>query len=187
MKVVQAFTTMFAVFAFLTLGSLLLMVGLHLLSYDDALLRLQELYSNPWRSLQTGITGLLFIFVGLAFGKMLIKRGRQSDAVIFHGEMGPIVVSVTVIEDWVKKVLKRFPLVKEWRPKVLIDGSEVEIKLKLVLWSGGEVASLLANIQQELNDRLRKILGGECRIEIHCDVVRIEESQLEAAEDAVPV
>jgi uncharacterized alkaline shock family protein YloU len=187
MKVVQAFTTTFAVLAFLTLGSLLLMVGLHLLSYEDALLRVQEIYGNPWRSLQTGLTGLVFIFMGLAFGKMLIKRGRQTDAVILHGEMGPIVVSVNAIEDIVKKVLKRMPLVKEWRPKIGIDSSEVEVKLKLVLWSGGDVPSILHNIQQEIGERLRKILGDQCRVEIHCDVVRIEESQLEAEQSTVEV
>lgn len=178
---------MFAVFAFLTLGSLLLMVGLHLLSYEDALLRVQEIYANPWRSLQTGLTGLLFIFIGLAFGKMLIKRGRQTDAVILQGEMGPIVVSVTAIEDIVKKVLKRIALVKEWKPKTQINDSEVEVKLKLILWSGGDVPSLLNGIQLEIGDRLRKILGKDCRVEILCDVVRIEESQLEVEEDTVAV
>ena len=179
MKVINAFASLFAVLAFLTLGSLLLMVALHLLSQQDALLRVQEIYASPWRSLQTGMVGLLFILVGLAFAKMLLKRGRESDVIIFQGEMGPIVISTTAIDDIVKKVLKRFSLVKEWKIKTLIEGRDVEIKLRLILWSGGDVPLFLNTLQQEIRDKLRKILGPEGRLEILCDVLGIEESQLD--------
>ena len=79
MKVVNAFTTVFATLAFLTLGSLLLMVALHLLAVQDAIYRIQEIYSNPWKSIQTGALGLLFILVGLASAKAFIKGGRDSE------------------------------------------------------------------------------------------------------------
>lgn len=187
MKVVNAFATLFAVMSFLTLGSLTLMVALHLLSLEDAVVKIQEIYASPWRSMQMGMVGLLFIFVGLSFAKTLVKRGRQTEALIFQGEIGPIVVSVTAIEDVIKKVLKRFMLVKEWKTKTLIDGRDVEVKLRLVLWSGGDVPSLLSGIQQEIRDRLRKILGSECRVEIFCDVIRIEESRLEVEDGTITV
>lgn len=164
-----------------------MMVGLHLLSMEDAVARIQEIYGNPWRSLQMGMTGLLFIFVGLTFAKMLIKRTRQTEALIYQGEIGPIVVSVTAIEDIIKKVLKRFNLVKEWKTKTSIDGRDIEVKLRLVLWSGGDVPLLLSGIQQEIRDRLRKVLGPDCRLEIYCDVIRIEESQFEVEEGTVKV
>lgn len=187
MKVINAFATLFAVLSFLTLGSLTIMVALHLLSLEDALARIQEIYASPWRSLQMAMTGLLFIFVGLTFAKTLIKRSRQTEALIFQGEIGPIVVSTVAIEDVAKKVLKRFTLVKEWRVKTLIDERDVEVKLKLVLWAGGDVPKLLGSIQQEIGDRLRKILGSECQLEIYCDVARIEESKLETEERTVTV
>ena len=187
MKVVNAFATLFTVLAFLTLGSLLLMVALHLLAVQDAMTRIQEIYSNPWRSIQTGSLGLLFILVGLTFAKMFIKRGRESEVIIFQGDLGPIVISVGTIEDLVKKVIKRFSLVKEWKNKTLIDGRDVEIRLRLVLWSGGDVPALLNSVQQEIRDRLRKILGPEGQLEIRCDVVRVEESQLDLREGAMIV
>ncbi|MBI4115801.1 MAG: alkaline shock response membrane anchor protein AmaP [Candidatus Omnitrophica bacterium] len=187
MKVIQAFATIFSVLAFLTLGSLLLIVALRLLSLEDAVLRIQEMYTDPWRSIQTGMVGLLFIFVGLTFAKMLIKRGRQAEAVIFQGESGPVVVSTTAIEDVVKRILKRFPLVKEWKTKILIDNRDVEIKLRLILWSGGDVPALLTSVQQEVKDRLKKVLSPDGKLEIHCDVSRIEESHLEMEEGTVTV
>lgn len=187
MKVVNAFATIFAVLSFLTLGSLTIMVALHLLSVEDAVARIQEIYTSPWHSLQMGMTGLLFIFVGLTFAKSLIKRSRQTEALIFQGDIGLIVVSTTAIEDVIKKVLKRFTLVKEWKVKTSIDERDVEIKLRLTLWSGGDAPSLLSSIQQEIAERLRKILGPDCRLEIFCDVVRIEESKLDLEERTLTV
>ena len=158
------------------------MVGLHLLTMEDAVARVQEIYLNPWHSIQMVMVGLLFIFVGLAFAKMLVKRGRQTEALIFQGEVGPIVVSITAIEGIIKKVLKRFPLVKEWKPKTLIEGRNVEIKLRLTLWSGGNVPELVRGIQEEIRTRLQKVLGRESQLEIQCDITRIEESPVEVAE-----
>jgi len=93
MKVFNFFIFVFAIFSFLTLGSLMLIVALHILSVEDALLKVREVYADGWMSLQTGFLGLLFITVGLAFTKMLVKKGREQDAVIVQSEMGPIVVS----------------------------------------------------------------------------------------------
>lgn len=187
MKIVNATATLFAILAFLTLGSLLLMVGLHLLSAEDAVLKIQLVYSNPWRSLQTVGLGILFIFVGLTFAKMFVKRGRETEAIILQSEMGPIVISLITLEDLVKKVLKRFSLVKDWKVKAVIEGHDVEIKLRLVLWSGENIPLLLESIQQEIRDRIRKVIGSDSRLEILCDVIGVEESQLDVEERAVGI
>ncbi len=187
MKVINAFATIFAVLAFLTLGSLFLIVALRLLSVQDAVAKVIEIYSDPWRSLQTGMIGLIFIFVGLTFAKWVVKGSRQSEAVIVHGEMGPIVVSLAAVEDIIKKVIKRFSLVKECKLKTFIDGKDIDIRLRMVLWSGGDVPALLSNIQQEIRGRLRKVLGPDSQIEISCDIIRIEESQTEVEEGTLTV
>jgi uncharacterized alkaline shock family protein YloU len=182
MKVVNAFAYLFAIFAFLTIGSLLAIVALHILSLEDAIAKIRELYASPWQSLQTGFVGLLFIMIGLVFSKMLVKTGRQAEAVIFQSELGPVMVSVIAIEDVVKKVLKRFHLIKDSKIKTLVDGKNVEIRLRLILWSGASVPELLAEIQDQIRSRVTKMLGNEKRLEIHCDVQRIEDHEVEIEE-----
>lgn len=177
MKVFNAFAYLFSILSFLTLGSLLVIVSLHILSVEDAVLKVQEIYTNPWRSIQVGMVGLAFITIGLAFTKMMLKKGRDSEALIFQSEIGPIVVSVTAIEDVIKKILKRFHLVKDWKIKIQIQGRDVSIKLRLILWSGGRVPELLSEVQQEIRARVRKLLGSENRLEIACDVQKIEDHE----------
>ncbi len=177
MKVINAFVHLFTIFTFLTLGSLLIIVAVRILSVEDAVLKIQEIYSSPWKSVQTGLIGLLLIMVGLAFSRMLVKKGREAEALIFQSEIGPIVVSVTAIDDVVKKVIKRYHLVKEAKIKTLIQGKDVEIKMRLTLWAGGRVADLLVVIQNEVRTRGSKLLGSENKLEVNCDVQRIEDHE----------
>ena len=182
MKVVNAFSHIFATFAFLTLGSLLVLVAIHLLSFEDAVMRLQELYTNPAQAFKTGALGFLFISVGLIFAKTLVKSGRESDAIIVQSEMGPIVISALALEDVARKVVKKFHLVKECRIKAFIHGKRVDMKLRFHLWSGSHVPELLAEIQEQIRLRVKKIIGAETRLDIHCDVQRIEDHELDLTE-----
>ncbi len=177
MKVVNVFAQLFAIFSFLTFGSLLVIVSLHILSLDAAIIRIQELYNSPLKSFQTGLLGLFFISAGLIFSKMLLKAGRQSEAIIFQSEIGPMVVSVNAVEDVAKKVLKHFHLVKESKIKTLVHGKNIEIRLRLTLWAGGRVPELLGEIQEKLRTRVQKLLGPENQVEINCDVQKIEDHE----------
>ncbi len=178
MKVVNVFAQFFAVLAFLTIGSLLMIVAVRILSLEDAVLKVQELYANPWQSMQTAFLGMCFISVGLIFVKTLVKTGRQTDTLIYRSEMGPVMVSAVAIEDIVRKVLKRFHLIKDCKIKTLFHGKNVEIRLRLSLWSGSQIAELLGEVQEQIRSRVKKILGPENRVEINCDVQRIEDHEI---------
>lgn len=175
MKVSNAFAQIFAIFALLTLGSLMIIVSLHLLAFDDAILKVQEIYQSPWRSAQVGVVGLVLIALGLAFAKMLVKAGRPNEAVFFQSEIGPMVVSAGTLGNTAVKAAKRFPLVKNVKAKVHITGKNVEIKLRLVLWAGGHVPAVLAELQQEVQQRVKRLLGPDNALVVICDVKGIDD------------
>ena len=182
MKPLNLFAHVFSIFAFLTLGSLLLIVSFHIITFDDAVHQLRQLYETPWRALEAGILGIVFISVGLGFTRMLLKKRRQAEALIFQSEIGPIVVSSTAIEETAKKILKKFYLVKDGKVKTFIQGKDVELKVRLVLWSGARIQALLTEIQEEIRARVRKLLSPESKLEITCDVYRIEDHEAVDAE-----
>jgi hypothetical protein len=177
MKIFNFFGHVFTIFAFLTLGSLLIIFGIHLLALDDALLRVQEIYASPWKSLQTMMLGLIFITFGLAFTKNLVKKSKL-DAFVLHSEIGPIVISSQAIEDVTRKVLKKFHLVKDSRVHAVIRGNkDIQVSMKLILWSGVPIQDLIAEIQEDVRLRLKKLVGKDARIEVGCDVHRVEDHE----------
>lgn len=182
MKVSNAFAQIFAILAFLTLGSLMIIVSLHLLAFNDAILKVQEIYQSSWRSVQVGVVGLIFIILGLAFAKMLVKAGRPNEAVFFQSEVGPMVVSATTLGNTAVKAIRRFPLVKSVKAKVHITGKNVEIKLRLVLWAGGHVPAVLSDLQQEVQQRVKRLLGPENPLVVICDVKEIDDAGVDVQE-----
>ena len=177
MKVINVFANIFSIFAFLTLGSLLIIVASHILPVEEAVFKIREIYSNPWRSIQTGFMGVLFIGVGLIFTRLLLKKGRDTEALIYQSENGPIFVSSSAIEDACKKVLKHFHLIKDSKIKSMINGKNIEVRARLTLWSGGKVQQLLIEIQEEMKNRVQKLVGNDFKVEVLCDVMKVEDHE----------
>jgi len=88
-----------------------------------------------------------------------------------------MLVSGKAIGDLVKKIAKHFPLIKSVKTKIHVSGKDVTIKLRLVLWAGGQVPTFLADLQSEIQNRTKGLLGPESQIEVMCDVHKIDEPE----------
>lgn len=174
MRPFNAFIKLFTIFAFLTLGSFFILLSLHLLSLEDAMMKLQLIYSDSWESLRVGLTGILFVTVGLSLARNFIKYGREEEILLIHSESGPIVVSIHAIDDIARKTLKKFHLVKDAKVRTVIRGNKVAVQLRLVLWSMGRMGDLLASIQEDVRSRVKKVVGDETDLEIRCEVREIQ-------------
>lgn len=87
-----------------------------------------------------------------------------------------MVVSASTLGNTAVKAIKRFPLVKSVKAKVHIIGKNVEIKLRLVLWAGGHVPTVLSELQQEVQQRVKRLLGLENQLIVICDVKGIDDA-----------
>ena len=178
MKIINVFVQIFAIFTFLTIGSLMIIVSLHVLSMEDALLKIQEVYEDPWQSFQMGITGILFIFVGLLFAQGLVKKARRDDELVLYGKWGYMSVSVRTIDDLVRKVLRRFDVVRDVQIQTDVDGSRLKIAANLSVLEGWNLPELIHTIQNDLSERLSKMLGGGVELELIVNVIKIVEEPL---------
>ena len=173
MKVINVFIQIFAIFAFLTIGSLMVIVSLHVLTMEDALLKIQAIYEDPWQSFQMGATGILFIFVGLIFSKFLVKGARRDDDVVLYGKWGYATVSVRAVDDLVRKILRKFDVIREVQVKTDVEASKLKITVNLSVFSGWNLPELMNTVQTELADRLNKLLGGGVELELVVNIVKI--------------
>ena len=176
MKIVNVFVYIFAVFAFLTVGSLMIIVSLHVLSMEDALLKVQYIYDDPWKSLQMGSTGVLFIFVGLILSKTLVKLIRRDDDVVLYGKWGYMTVSIRAVNDLVQKVLRKFDVIKEMKTETNVNGNKLKIIADVTVVSGWNLPELINAIQNDISGRLTKMFGGEVELELAVNVIKILES-----------
>jgi uncharacterized alkaline shock family protein YloU len=179
MKVVQFFVFAFSVLVYLTVGSLLVIMALRIVPVEDVYLAIEQMYSGFWDSMQILVTGFLFVSVGLVFAKMLIARNRAEDSVVFQSEMGRISVSLDAIEDIVRKALKKFLVIKDCKIKRRLQDGELDILIRLTLWSAMNIPDLVREVQDDIRQKLARVLGMEYPIEIKAEVVKVEEHMVE--------
>ncbi|MBI4358305.1 MAG: hypothetical protein HY584_03315 [Candidatus Omnitrophica bacterium] len=151
----------------------MIIVSLHVLTMEDALLEVQDLYENPWQSFQMGVTGVFFIFVGLIFTKTLVKKTRRDDDVVLYGKWGYVTVSIRAIDDLVRKGLRKFDVVREIHLETEVDGARLKMVANLAVLSGWNLPELINTIQNDLLERLKKMLGGSVEVEFIVNVIKI--------------
>ena len=179
MRIVSIFVQIFAIFAFLTIGSLMIIVSLHVLSMEDALLKVQALYEESARSFQMGVVGSFFIFVGLIFAKSLVKSIRRDDDVVLYGKWGYITVSLRAIDDLVRRSVRKFDVVREAQIETDVDGNRLKIVANLTVLSGWNLPELINTVQSELTERISNMLGGGVELELIVNVIKIVEQPVE--------
>lgn len=179
MKVVNFFIHVFSVLVYLTLGSLLLIISLRIVTMEDIFSSVRELYQGFWNSFEAFLIGFLFICVGLAFARILIVKARSDDSLVYQSAMGRITVSLAAIEDIVRKALKKFLVIKECKVKTNVQDSELEVILRLTLWSALSIPDLIRDVQEEVRQKLSRVLGMEYPLQIKAEVVKVEEHKVE--------
>ncbi len=177
MKAFDLFTKVFSVFAFLSIGSLLIMVALHVVAWNDLVRDLGRIYEEPAAALQTLAIGVFFVFMGLAFAKMLIKQTRYAGGLIYTGPLGRTTVSVSAIEDVVRKALKRFPEILTFTLKCRGYETKAEIKIRLVVQEGVSLPRFTDEVKKEVLARLARILSLVNDVEIFIDVRNVKEGE----------
>lgn len=175
MKVFDLFTKLFSVFAFLTIGSLLMMVSLHVVAWDDLIKDLGRIYDNPRAAFQAFLIGVFFIFMGLAFAKILIKQTRYAGGLVYTGPMGRTTVSISAIEDVVRKALKKYPEVLTFSLKCRGYEKKAEVKLKLVIRQGVVLPEFTNEVKREILSRLERVLGLSNDVEVFIHVRNVKE------------
>ena len=181
MKILNIFVPIFVIFAFLTIGSLMIIVSLQVLTMEDALLKVQELYENPWQSAKMGASGIAFILAGLYFSRILVKELRPNDDVVLYGKWGPVSISLGAIDGLIRRVLRKFEVVRDVKVKTDVEGNHLKIAAQLSVAEGWNVQELMHTIQKELGDRVQKILGGDIELEVAVTVARIMDEPAPAA------
>ena len=151
----------------------MIIVSLHVLGMEDALLKVEALYDNPWQSAQIGIAGVFFLFMGLIFAKILIQLTRPADDVVLYGKWGHANVSLRAIEDLARKVIRKFDVVRHVDLKTEIVGGRLKIEVNLSVFIGWNLPELVNTVQADLSERLRKVLGNSIELDLIVNIVHI--------------
>ena len=189
MRFFEGITLFFYTLIILMLGALFVVIATNIIPLTYMVDMFGSVYSNTDFRWILGITGCLLIFIALMVVQITSGIIKKEKTIAFENPDGQVTISLTAIEDFIKRAMKQLPEVKESRPNVRASKRGITIINKVVLFSDVNIPETTEKIQNIVKSRVQDMLGVEEPVEIQVNVVKIahkEERKDIKKEDKVP-
>jgi uncharacterized alkaline shock family protein YloU len=148
-------------------------------------------YSNTDVRLILGITGCLLIFISIMVVQITVGILHKEKTIAFENPDGRVTISLTAIEDFIKRSMKQLPEIKESRPSVRAGKKGITIMNRVVLFSDANIPDTTEKIQGMVKTRVQEMLGVEEPVDIQVNVIKIvhkedKTREFKKPEDKVP-
>jgi uncharacterized alkaline shock family protein YloU len=154
-------------------GGALIAVSLNLVSQDSVMEVLNTISATPNTRLVMGITGILIIFISLIVTWTTVGKIQREKTIAFENPDGQVTISLSAIEDFIKRALKQLPEVKELRPLVRAGKKGITIISRVTLFSDINIPETTEKIQNIVKTRVQDMLGVEEPVNIKVHVGKI--------------
>ena len=139
-----------SVLIFLALGIALGCQAFQFISFSD------WLAGQEW---SCGILGLSLIILGLAGIALYLREVQPEPAVAFENPDGEVKVTLSAIEDFVRRLTGKMDDVRELKPKVVMTKKGLEIRNRVVLEPNVNIPQVSLGIQEMIKRYLQEVLG----------------------------
>ena len=178
MRFFGGLTLFFYTLVFLLMGGLFIVVATNIIPLNHIIDMLNTLYANTNARLILGITGGLFIFISLMVVQITVGIIRKEKTIAIENPDGEVTISLTAIEDFIKRAMKNMPEVKESRPNVRASKKKgIFIANKVTLFSDVNIAETTERMQGIIKSRVQEMLGVDETVEVQINVTKIAHNE----------
>lgn len=182
MRFFGGLTLFFYTLIILMVGGLFIVIAANIIPLTYIIETLGTIYSNTDVRLILGVTGGLLIFIAIMIVQITVGIIKKEKTIAFENPDGQVTISLTAIEDFIKRAMKQLPEVKESRPNVKASKKGITIVNRVVLFSDVNIPETTEKIQNIVKSRVQDMLGVEEPVEIQINVVKIAHKE-ERAKD----
>lgn len=173
MKILSGLTLFFYTMVFLLIGCAFIAISLNVITQDMLVETVSMLYAAANTRLILGLTGILLLFISLMVVQVTMGKIQREKTIAFENPDGQVTISLSAIEDFIKRALKQLPEVKELRPNVKASKKGITIVNRVTLFSDIHIPEITEKIQNIVKSRVQDMLGVEEPINIRVHVVKI--------------
>ena len=177
MNKLSSFTSAVLVLIFLTIGVSLLVFSVHFVSLEGVTRVIEYGYTLPNLRIGIGIAGILIILMSWLITQFSISRIQREKTIAFDNPDGQVVLSLTAIEDFIKRVAQQVPDIKELKPNVVATKKGIDITNRVMLYSDSNIPEVTERIQGLLKNKIQNILGIEETISIRVHIAKVVDRQ----------
>lgn len=120
-----------------------------------------------------GAIAFLFIIKGLITPYKVERRLKKSRVVAFRNPDGEVTVSLSAIEEYIRKIAKNINGMKDVRSRVNVNKKGINIITDISVFSGANIPEITERFQMEIRNKVQAMLGVEEQINIALHIRKI--------------
>ncbi len=168
------------VFGILFYAAVIIMIGLALIVFSLNLLLPQDISSllNLAQSSQNsriiiGLAGAILILVSFSFAQIILGKFQRERTIAFSTSSGQVTISLSAVEDLIRRLTGIIPEIKELRPNVVANKKGIIVDMRVILRTEANIPELTSRLQDIAKSKIQEVLGLEEQIIIRIHVAKI--------------
>lgn len=157
----------------LAAGALFFAIAFNLISSDIIVELLSNLGQDMRYQIALGLIGAFFMLIGVIYPYRVGKRLKKDRVISFQNPDGEVTVSLSAIEEYIRKIAKGIPGIKDVRSHVDISKKGIDIVTAVSLTAGSNIPEVTERIQMEVRSKVQGMLGVEEKINIKMHISKI--------------
>lgn len=168
---------------YLVIGGVLIIISLNVFSIEQITGTITYIYDEQNLKVAAGVIGVMFVLIGIISSNISFGKMQREKTIAFENPDGQVVVSLTAIEDFIRRIVKQIPQVKDLRPVVIAGKKGISVTTRAVLFSDSNIPEVTERIQSLIKTKLLEMLGIEETITIKMHVSKLLHK---AGKDEIP-
>lgn len=157
----------------MVIGLALIVFALNLLLPVDINSLLIFAQSSHNSRLVIGLSGLLLILISFSFAQVILGKFQREKTIAFATSVGQVTISLSAVEDLIRRLAGIIPEVKELRPNVVANKKGIIVEMRVVLRSEANIPELTSRLQDITKSKIQEVLGVDEQIIIRIHVAKI--------------
>jgi uncharacterized alkaline shock family protein YloU len=166
-------TVLFYVTIILFIGSFMALFSLNWINIDDLYAMTSMLYRDKDLRLIIGIVSGIILFCNFLFYQYFSVNVHRDKIIAFDNPSGRVSVSLTAMEDLVRRVLLRLNEVRDGKVRITASKKGLDVKIRLVMKSEVNIPELTARVQEKVRRKIQDTIGLEEAVNVAIYVGKI--------------
>jgi len=177
MKFFTTLGIMFYAVVIIVIGLTFIIFSLNLILPQDinSLLSYAQTSSNS--RLVIGFSGVVLILISFSFAQIILGRFQREKTIAFTTSSGQVTISLSAVEDLIRRLAGVIPEVKELRPNVVANKKGIIVDMRIILRSEANIPELTSRLQDITKSKIQEILGLEEQVIIRIHVAKISHDE----------
>ena len=158
---------------FIAVGGFLIVLSADVLPPDELMNNVNILLGDPTTKIILGAIGAVCVVMGLILARINLGKINTERTIAFENPEGQVTVSLSAIEDYIKKSVHHLGEVKELRSRVTASKKGIDVTCKAIIFANSNIPETTEKIQSIVKSKVQDMLGVEESINIRIHITKI--------------